>query len=128
MDAGAVSGDEGLQSAIPIPAAKPALEELWARARFKPNDQQSKAITYVGGPLYLTAGPGSGKTRVLLWRTVNLILYQDVRPDQIFLSTFTEKAARQLQEGLRALLSYYTALTGKYFDLSSMYIGTLHSL
>ena len=128
MDAGAVTGDEVFQGAIPTPAAKPALEELWARARFKPNDQQCDAITYVGGPLYLTAGPGSGKTRVLLWRTVNLILYRDVRPDQIFLSTFTEKAARQLQEGLRALLSYYTALTGKYFDLSSMYIGTLHSL
>ncbi len=54
---------------------------------------------HVDGPLFLTAGPGSGKTRVLLWRTVNLIVFNDVKPEEIFLGTFTEKAAHQLREG-----------------------------
>ncbi len=106
----------------------PALEELWEAAEFDPNDQQKRAIQYVGRPLFLTAGPGSGKTRVLLWRTVHLIVHKEVKPEEIFLSTFTEKAALQLKEGLTALLGLVTARTGNYFDLTKMYIGTLHSL
>jgi len=42
------------------------LEKLWQLAHFQPNDAQREAILHVEGPLYLTAGPGSGKTRVLL--------------------------------------------------------------
>ncbi len=34
--------------------------------KFKPNKEQREAIEHVDGPLFLTAGPGSGKTRVLL--------------------------------------------------------------
>lgn len=106
----------------------PTIEELWRLAGFTPNPQQKAAIRHVDGPLYLTAGPGSGKTRVLLWRTVNLIVYHQVAPEDIFLSTFTEKAAKQLQEGLRSLLGMVTNYTGQSFDLSGMYIGTVHSL
>src|SRR5207249_5954116 len=77
---------------------------------------------------YLPAGPGSGKTRVLLWRTLNLILFHAVKPDEIFLSTFTEKAALQLREGLRGLLALATARSGETCDVSRMYVGTVHSL
>ena len=95
---------------------------------FKPDNYQEQAILHTTGPLFLTAGPGSGKTRVLLWRTLNLLVFHEVRPDEIFLSTFTEKAAFQLQEGLRALLSLVTHLTGTPYDVSPMYIGTVHAL
>lgn len=104
------------------------LEQLWKTAGFKPNDNQRAAIQHVDGPLYLPAGPGSGKTRVLLWRTVNLIVFQGVSPEDIYLSTFTEKAAFQLREGLRALLALVTNQTGKPYDLAKMYVGTVHSL
>ncbi len=104
------------------------LERLWELARFKPNEAQREAILHTDGPLYLTAGPGSGKTRVLLWRALNLIVFHDVKPEEIFLSTFTEKAAHQLKEGLRTLLGLVTNLNGQPYDLSSMYIGTVHSL
>ena len=104
------------------------IETLWKLNGFKPNDQQRDAILHIDKPLYITAGPGSGKTRVLLWRAVNLIVFHDVKPEEIFLSTFTEKAAHQLQEGLRGLLGYATNINGQPYDLSKMYIGTVHSL
>ncbi|MBE7556763.1 MAG: UvrD-helicase domain-containing protein [Anaerolineales bacterium] len=105
-----------------------SLEKLWQAADFNPNPNQKKAITHIDGPLYLPAGPGSGKTRVLLWRTLNLIVFHNINPDEIYLATFTEKAALQLQEGLRTLLGLATNETGIHYDLSSMYIGTVHSL
>ena len=38
------------------------LKKLFAEKDFKPNDAQYRAITHIEGPLFLTAGPGSGKT------------------------------------------------------------------
>ncbi len=69
------------------------LQALWVRERFAPTTELRAVILHGDGPLYLPAGPGSGKTRVLLWRAVNLIAVRGIRPDDIFLSTFTEKAA-----------------------------------
>lgn len=104
------------------------IEDLWAEVDFDPNESQREAILHVAGPLFLTAGPGSGKTRVLLWRTVNLIVFGGVQPEEMFLSTFTEKAAFQLREGLRTLLGLVTNHTNTPYDLSKMYVGTVHSL
>jgi DNA helicase II / ATP-dependent DNA helicase PcrA len=104
------------------------LEELWKAYDFNPNEAQRRAILHSDGPLYLPAGPGSGKTRVLLWRTLNLIVFHGVKPEEIFLSTFTEKAARQLREGIASLLGDVQTRTGRAFDLGRMYVGTVHSL
>jgi len=104
------------------------IEKLWKIALFEPKGDQPKAIQQVKGPLLLTAGPGSGKTRVLLWRTLNLIVFNSVDPKRIFLSTFTEKAAHQLTDGLRYLLGVASNETDKPYDISGMSIGTVHSI
>lgn len=104
------------------------LEDYWKLKGFSPNPKQEEAIRHIEGPLFLTAGPGSGKTRVLLWRTLNLIVFHRVDPESIFLATFTEKAAHQLKEGLRSLLGLVTNQTGKAYDISGMSIGTVHAI
>ncbi|WP_298829942.1 ATP-dependent helicase [uncultured Planococcus sp.] len=104
------------------------LEDLFEIHDFAPNEGQYEAITSLDGPLFLMAGPGSGKTRVLLWRAVNAIVFHSIAPEKIFLSTFTEKAAKQLKDGLQSILGSVTNLTGIPYDISRMYIGTIHSL
>lgn len=104
------------------------LDDLFAIHGFKPNEGQREAIFSLEGPLFLMAGPGSGKTRVLLWRTVNAIVFQNVLPERVFLSTFTEKAAKQIIDGLQTILGTVTNLTGVPYDISRMYMGTVHSL
>jgi DNA helicase-2/ATP-dependent DNA helicase PcrA len=104
------------------------MEELWNEDERKPNEAQRQAVLHTQGPLYLTAGPGSGKTSVLVWRALHLIVHQGVEPKAIFLSTFTEKAALQLRERLQASLGRVTERNHKAYDLSPMYVGTVHSL
>jgi DNA helicase-2/ATP-dependent DNA helicase PcrA len=104
------------------------LEGLWNDLDFAPNSAQRDAINAVAGPIYLTAGPGSGKTSVLVWRTLNLIVFKEVPPERIFLGTFTEKGAHQLRERLRGLLAAVTEQTGIPYDISRMSVGTIHSI
>ncbi len=104
------------------------LQTLWQDLGFAPNADQQRAILHTQGPLYLTAGPGSGKTSVLVWRTLNLIVFHHVPPDQIFLGTFTEKGAHQLRERLRGVLAAVTEKTSVPYDISRMAIGTIHSI
>lgn len=96
--------------------------------KFTPNKEQERAITHSHGPLFIKAAPGSGKTRVLLWRVVYLIVCLNVEPRKIFISTFTTDAAKQLRNGLNQILEAVHSVTGKTYDLSEMYIGTVHSL
>ena len=70
-----------------------SIKTLWQEAEFIPNNSQLKAIIHIEKPLYLTAGPGSGKTRVLLWRTLNLIVFHNISPDEILLTTLTGKGS-----------------------------------
>jgi DNA helicase-2/ATP-dependent DNA helicase PcrA len=115
-------------------SATPPIETFWEEAGFDPNPEQKAAIRNVQGPLFLAAGPGSGKTKVLLWRTLNLLVYQkdekgrNIDPKEVFLATFTEKAAAQLKEGLLSLLALVTNRTNQAYDISQMSIGTVHSI
>jgi hypothetical protein len=61
-----------------MPAKNFTIETLMGEMGFVPTENQREAILHLGGHLYLSAGPGSGKTRVLLWRTLNLIVFHGV--------------------------------------------------
>ena len=94
------------------------------------DEKQKKAVEYGEGPLWLIAGPGSGKSEVLVTRTLKLICVDGVKPRSILLTTFTKKAARNLED---RLVTYLTALQKIEPNLKDVYIadikiGTLHTL
>ena len=61
------------------------------------NPEQLAVVTADLRPLRVLAGPGSGKTRVLVTRVAHMILTQGVRPERILCVSFTNKAAQELQ-------------------------------
>ena len=94
------------------------------------DDKQKEAVEYDGSPLWLLAGPGSGKSEVLVTRTLKLLCVDGVNPRSILLTTFTAKAARNLENRLAGYLLALqeTDSTLQSVDLADMRIGTLHSL
>ena len=78
-------------------------------------------IQHTEGPMQVIAGPGTGKTSVLIDRTTYLIQGKNVSPSAIMLVTYTRKAAREL------LTRLTEKLRGEH-DLSGMYIGTFHHI
>lgn len=64
----------------------------------KLNKNQKQAALLAQGPELILAGAGSGKTRVLVAKVVNLIVNHNVDPDSIVMITFTNKAAKEMKE------------------------------
>lgn len=87
------------------------------------NTEQQKIVEQIEGPVLVIAGPGSGKTKTLVDRIVNLV-NKGVEPESIFVGTFTEKAAKELITRVSNLL----LKIGINANLNEMYIGTLHSI
>ena len=67
------------------------------------NPEQERAVRHVNGPILIFAGAGSGKTRVIVHRVAYLIS-QGISPREILCLTFTNKAAGEMKERLKAIM------------------------
>ncbi|WP_440914353.1 ATP-dependent helicase [Candidatus Pelagibacter sp.] len=84
------------------------------------NEAQKDAVMHLDGPLLIVAGAGSGKTKVLTSRIANIIKEKKAFPNQILAVTFTNKAAKEMQNRVSKILG--SAAVG----LS--WLGTFHSI
>jgi DNA helicase-2/ATP-dependent DNA helicase PcrA len=78
------------------------------------NKEQAEAVSYTGGPLLVLAGAGSGKTRVLTYRVAYLISENIVKPENVLLLTFTNKAAAEMKGRCVKLIGYAPYFAGTF--------------
>lgn len=83
------------------------------------NEQQRAAVVYHDGPALVIAGAGSGKTRVLTYKIVDLLRH-GYEPWRIMALTFTNKAADEMKERVAAAVGEQAA--------SKIWMGTFHSI
>ncbi|MCR1975568.1 DNA helicase PcrA [Clostridium sporogenes] len=84
----------------------------------KLNKEQYEAATTIDGPLLILAGAGSGKTRVLTHRIAHMIENLNIYPSKILAITFTNKAAGEMKERIKALVGDV---------VEGMWVSTFHS-
>ena len=82
------------------------------------NKEQEKAVYFGEGPLLVVAGAGTGKTTVLTERIAYLIKEKGIKPEEILATTFTEKAAQEIEERVENIIPF------GYYDF---WISTFHS-
>lgn len=83
------------------------------------NSRQFEVVSSTENPILVLAGAGSGKTRCIIYRAAYLIQELGIAPWNILVVTFTNKAARELQERLEGLLN---------IPVRSLWVGTFHSV
>jgi DNA helicase-2/ATP-dependent DNA helicase PcrA len=88
------------------------------------NDAQRQAIASTHGPVLIIAGPGAGKTLVLVLRTLNILLHGLAQPGELVVCTYTEKAALELRDRIAAA----ARKVGYAEDLSELRVGTIHGI
>ena len=84
------------------------------------NNSQKEAVLYISGPLLIVAGAGSGKTRVLTSRIAHILRENKAFPNQILSVTFTNKAAREMQNRVSKILNNK--------EVGLPWLGTFHSI
>ena len=84
------------------------------------NNAQKEAVLYLDGPLLIVAGAGSGKTKVLTSRIAHIIKEKKAFPNQILSVTFTNKAAKEMQNRVSSILG-----SGA---VGLNWLGTFHSI
>ena len=84
------------------------------------NAAQKEAVKHLNGPLLIVAGAGSGKTKVLTSRIAHIINEKKAFPNQILSVTFTNKAAKEMQNRVSAILNSEA--------IGLTWLGTFHSI
>lgn len=83
------------------------------------NEKQKIAICHKNGPLIVLAGPGSGKTLVITYRTKYLIEEERIHPSKILVITFTKSAAEEMKQRFLQIMGQ---------DRTQVTFGTFHSI
>ena len=84
------------------------------------NEAQKEAVMHLEGPLLIVAGAGSGKTKVLTSRIANIIKEKKAFPNQILAVTFTNKAAKEMQNRVSKIIGLDA--------VGLSWLGTFHSI
>ena len=82
------------------------------------NEEQKLPASIIDGPVLVTAGAGSGKTRMLTHRIAHMVKEKDINPNHIMAITFTNKAANEMKERLEKMID----------DIQDMWICTFHAM
>lgn len=88
------------------------------------NPEQQEAVKTVNGPLLVHAGPGSGKTRVIVHRIAYMVTEAKINPRSILAVTFSKKAADEMKKRLQKLLGR----TAPYINVSTIHSACLRIL
>ncbi|MCI5051216.1 MAG: ATP-dependent helicase [Candidatus Pacebacteria bacterium] len=83
------------------------------------NPEQKQAVDTIDGPVFVMAGPGTGKTQILTLRIANILRQSDIEPENILALTFTNAAAYNMRERLGGIVGAELA--------HRVYISTFHS-
>lgn len=82
------------------------------------NDEQRLPASIIDGPILVTAGAGSGKTRMLTHRIAHMVKEKGINPNHILAITFTNKAANEMKERLEKMIE----------NIEDMWICTFHAM
>ena len=123
-----------------VPLVREAIPQFQT---FPPNQYQEQCITHPAKiPLMIVAGPGSGKTTVLVLRALRLVFVDGFRPEEILITTFTRKAATEIRARLiewGSSMIHYLQKTSSHpksnsqnlldsIDINQFITGTLDSI
>ena len=91
------------------------------------NSQQKQAVLHKNGPLLIIAGAGAGKTKTITHRILNLIK-TGTHPENILAVTFTNKAAKEMRDRVRDLISKDKDINLPVSQQLYPYVATFHAL
>ena len=83
------------------------------------NEEQRIPASIIDGAILVTAGAGSGKTRMLTHRIAHMVKDEGINPSHILAITFTNKAAKEMKERVEGLVGA---------EAQDMWLGTFHSV